>query len=129
MKKGTEIAMYSERTRRPSPRRANDEFLRRMVGGELNADLAVMNRSAGTQEPSPTARRGSACNGESSDCPTTVASPSLAMVYAPVQCWQSILDNATALKHGTLFAELVMPLEVGKPNGNGGQNPHARGDA
>lgn len=124
MKKGNEIAMYSDKFKHPASRRANDEFLRRMMGGELCAsnELAVMSTgTAGDGAPS--------CNQESAgECPREIAAPAIAMVYAPRQCWRSILDNRTALKSGTLFAELVLPLEATKQNRNGGQNPQARGE-
>ncbi len=36
----------------------------------------------------------------------------LAMVYAPCQYFRGVYDPATALKRGTLFEELDLPLEV-----------------
>ena len=38
--------------------------------------------------------------------------PSLAMVYAPKQCWRKVFKPEDALMHGSQFAELVLPLEV-----------------
>ncbi|MBQ9784867.1 MAG: spore coat associated protein CotJA [Clostridia bacterium] len=46
------------------------------------------------------------------DCPTTLSAPALAMVYAPRQCWRNLFDPALGLSHGTIFKELVLPLEV-----------------
>ena len=47
--------------------------------------------------------------------------PSLAMVYAPYQRWEQILDLEAALACGTLFRELNKPFEGGNgcPSGNG----------
>ena len=41
------------------------------------------------------------------------AYPSLAMVYAPVQCFRMTYDPAEALARGTLFRELDKPFEAG----------------
>ena len=40
----------------------------------------------------------------------TACGSSLAMVYAPYQKWQNILDADTALCKGTIFAGLVKPF-------------------
>jgi hypothetical protein len=37
------------------------------------------------------------------------------MVYCPRQCWRKLFDPEDGLKHGTIFAELVLPFE-GAPN-------------
>ena len=116
--------MYSENRNRPL-RRTNDEFLRRMVGGELTQkELPVMNLSRSDVKPGQTPGRPS-CNQNDeygSECPTSIGAPSLAMVYSPRQCWRNLLDHEAALSNGSLFAELVMPLEVGrKSNGTGGK--------
>jgi hypothetical protein len=52
--------------------------------------------------------------------------PSLAMVYAPKQCWQNLLDPAVGLAHGSIFADLILPFE-GCGNRIGENNPHKRG--
>lgn len=129
--------MYSENNRRSTSRRADDDFLRRMMGGELVKDgfpVPTFSESvkpqspAGTQERNvPTAppqmpnnnrircdgtpRQSSDINGTSA-CPTSLHAPALAMVYSPKQCWRNLLDPATGLSHGTIFSELVLPLEV-----------------
>lgn len=36
----------------------------------------------------------------------------LAMVYSPKQYFRQVMDPETALRHGTMFAELDLPLEV-----------------
>ena len=41
-----------------------------------------------------------------------LANHPLAMVYAPCQGFHSLYDPDTALKRGTLFTELDLPLEV-----------------
>ena len=111
--------MYLENGRRSAARRSNDEFLRRMVGGELTAnELPVINRPS----PMPPNMEGGSCNSgdtnEAGECPSLLDAPSLAMVYAPRQCWRSLLDPDSALANGSLFAELVMPFEgCGKTRG------------
>lgn len=154
--------MYSENQKRASASRANDAFLRRMVGGSLKrGELPVMNIennfengvelnqnfASQTSNPPISFRNGSdigrlglsqdngvsdiklrksegvsngkpKCDGSienpyGGECPTHVHAPSLAMVYAPRQCWKNLLDPASALDNGSLFAELILPLEVG----------------
>lgn len=39
------------------------------------------------------------------------ARKSLAMAYVPWQKWQNVMDSCNALKHGTIFEELVLPFE------------------
>ena len=43
----------------------------------------------------------------------------LAIVYAPLQAWQGLYDTDTALKKGTLFAELDKPFLGSKGGANG----------
>ena len=148
--------MYSENNRRASGMRANDEFLRRMLGGDLTGgEVPAMTREPMEQNYSlertgddghrdgmgergnarlsnePNGMLGGgypACDGSvgngvsgckpprphgDGECPTCVVTPSLAMVYAPRQCWRKLLDLQSALDHGTLFAELVLPFEGG----------------
>ena len=117
--------MYPEQDRRSSVRRANDEFLRRMLGGELTEGApfcAVMNQANGTESRSqqlPPERSRTACdgsprqNGSAGECPTHIHAPSLAMAYAPRQCWQNLLDPVSGLKEGSIFAELILPFEAG----------------
>ena len=141
--------MYSENNRRASGMRANDEFLRRMLGGDLTGgEKPVMNMESLDRSESfgrgNDASRGEgmrigdrvrlsdegssggcrpSCDGSVSndkpncndrgECPTHLHAPSLAMVYAPRQCWRNLLDPQSALENGTLFAELVLPFEAG----------------
>ncbi len=118
--------MYSEGNRRTAPGRANDEFLRRMLGGELVGTLPVMNTTPAPRPPLPDyGGNNTACDGTrrnsqngscpDNSCPTKISAPALAMVYSPRQCWQNLFDPMQGLKHGTIFAELVLPLEAGKP--------------
>ena len=105
--------MYSETHSRSARRRASDEFLRQMVGGKLaGKELPVLNL---TQPPSHSGG-GASCNGSDTngpgECSVQLSAPSLAMVYAPKQCWRNLLDPQSALENGSLFAELVLPLEV-----------------
>ncbi len=123
--------MYSENNKYTAVRRTNDEFLRRMIGGELSGCAMPRQDMESSQRPSfcnpcqnhhhePPCNSGdvaqNGCVPTQSCCPTHVHAPSLAMVYAPKQCWQSLLDPVTALSEGTLFAELILPLEVGGQN-------------
>lgn len=108
--------MYSDNQKHASVSRANDAFLRRMLGGELmGGDVTVMNTEIPTL-PEDGASFPS-CNGDSADstdrgeCPLYLKAPSLAMVYAPRQCWRSLLDPRSALAQGTMFAEMVLPFE------------------
>ena len=50
-------------------------------------------------------------------CPSHIHAPALAMVYSPKQCWQNLLDPVSGLSEGTIFAELILPLEVVGKNG------------
>ena len=112
--------MYSESNRRPSANRSNDEFLRRMLGGELTEGaIPVLNFSDGAMD-------GPSCDGSTpndssicgdGECPTCIHAPSLAMVYCPTQCWRNVLQPEAALACGSLFSELVMPLEGYSKNG------------
>ncbi len=125
--------MYSDHDKRPSAYRANDEFLRRMLGGELTGGtLPVMNTDLpGLSEESLPRQEGNGplCDGSmghggmaGGNCQKEPWAPSLAMVYAPRQCWRNLLDPQSALSEGSLFAELILPLEVGKrPRGTEGK--------
>ena len=124
--------MYSDNDKRPSAARVNDEFLRRMLGGELTAGACpVMNTDPeilpeqgipGHGGNGPLCD-GSMGNGEmAGGCPKEPWAPSLAMVYAPRQCWRNLLDPQSALAEGSQFAELILPLEVGRgPRGTEGK--------
>lgn len=63
------------------------------------------------------------------DCQMTPGMPSLAMVYAPRQCWQNLLDPATGLANGSIFADLILPFEGSGGCGCGGGDSryHGRG--
>ena len=111
--------MYSEHNSRPS-RRVNDEFLRRMVGGELTQKALPVMNTVPTELARGQNTGNSACNqndDEGNGCPTNIGAPSLAMVYAPRQCWRNLLDHEAALLNGSLFAELVMPFEGDRKSG------------
>ena len=117
--------MYSENNRRSATQRANDEFLRRMLGGELTGDgfpvaklspepplhserSASVNRIACDGTPRPNNNVAIA----DKSCPTSIPAPSIAMVYAPKQCWRKLLDPAQGLSKGSIFSELILPLEA-----------------
>ena len=116
--------MYSEHNSR-STRRVNDEFLRRMVGGELKGGARPAMNELHSEEARGQATVQHLCNrndGNDKGCSTTVSAPSLAMVYAPEQCWRNLLEYEAALKNGSLFAELIMPFEGGHQfRGTGGK--------
>ena len=106
--------MYSEKGRHASVPRANDEFLRRMIGGEVvRTELPVISMETPTLPGD--GQGGALCDGSipGGECPTHLHAPALAMVYAPMQCWRDLLDLQSALKNGTLFADLVLPFEAG----------------
>ena len=136
--------MYSEIDRRASTRRANDEFLRRMLGGELCGGAREAMNQGVEESPRPTlppvnnetacdgSERGNGVcgrsgnggcngggNGDGADrgCPKHVHAPALAMVYAPRQCWQNLLDPMSGLEQGSIFAELILPLEAVRGSG------------
>ncbi len=117
--------MYSESNRKTASRRANDEFLRRMLGGELTGDgypvMSVTEPVQTREAPVRGENNRVSCDGtvrpttpDATDkgCPTTLHAPALAMVYSPRQCWRNLFDPATGLSKGTIFAELELPLEV-----------------
>lgn len=113
--------MHSENSKNAVLRRANDEFLRQLLGGEpmraeggsQHCPVACANES-GTrpcrrreERPGPSCSQGDAHHA----CPKTIAAPALAMVYSPLQCFEGLLEPAQALRAGTQFAALVLPLE------------------
>lgn len=110
--------MYADNHRRSASQRVNDDFLRRMMGGEL------------TSNAEPTARAAERENAErpkisvqEDDCPSTLHAPSLAMVYSPRQCWRNVLSPEEGLQQGSIFSELVLPFEPdGKSNSGCGCN-------
>lgn len=122
--------MYSEKENRAGVQRANNEFLRRMLGGELTSgQLPVFNETKPTLPEYPTrppcnsdpdyseeSMEGTHCKNA---CDAPMYAPSLAMVYAPKQCWRGLLSPDEALKQGSQFAELVLPFE-GYQKGKGG---------
>ena len=107
--------MYSENTRNASVQRANNAFLRRMLGGELSAgDVPVFNSEAPVlpEYPlQPPCNEGEIAQGGVDGC---TEMPSLAMVYAPKQSWDGVFKPEEALAHGTQFAALVLPFEGGE---------------
>ena len=112
--------MNSENQRRTSVRRANDEFLRRMLEKEdVRGSRAVMNPAPMPTPTLPPERPNRpSCDGSYPDmggnagvCQMHEGMPSLAMVYAPKQCWQNLLDPMTGLGQGSIFAELILPFE------------------
>ena len=161
--------MYIESNRRAAESRADADFLRRMLGGELKGNGCGCDRSGErshehshehSHERSYERSGNRSCTGERSynripidsrradmgnccewrpqsrqeapvqpeggcgchmpcntSCPTEIAAPALAMVYCPRQCWRKLLDPEEGLKHGTIFAELVLPFEAAPHKG------------
>ena len=127
--------MYIESNRRAAESRADADILRRMLGGELNGNgcgrscertyerfSSQSQRGMGAScNWAPQARQelpehpenGCGCNSSpcNTSCPTEIPAPSLAMVYCPRQCWRSLFSPEDGLKHGSIFAELVLPFE------------------
>lgn len=131
--------MYSDTNRRAASNRTNDEFLRRMLGGEWSGDLPVMNTSPSPRPTLPNyGENRTACDGSPrrdpvpsaptcNDCPTHLHAPALAMVYAPKQCWRNLLEPSMGLKKGSIFSELILPFEGDeKTCEKGGQKPCGR---
>ena len=158
--------MYFENNRRAAQSRADADFLRRMLGGELNGNGCGCDRSADRsyeRSGEHSCNRERSCNRASvenrrggmmgeccewtpqqarqeapvrpeggcgcqkpcnTSCPTEIAAPALAMVYSPRQCWRKLLDPEEGLKHGTIFAELVLPFEAVPQKG--GKEGYAR---
>ena len=122
--------MYIESNRRAAESRADADFLRRMLGGELNTmpnNGMSNNTNAGRccewrpqarQEAPVRPKGGCGCQRPcDTSCPAEVAAPALAMVYCPRQCWRKLFEPEDALKHGSLFAELVLPFEAAPKKG------------
>ena len=133
--------MYMENNRRAVQNRADADFLRRMLGGELNGngcgnicgrDRAHVQshqdsrgdccewmphthgRQMQARQEAPVRPEGGCCCQRPCDntsCPTEIPAPALAMVYCPRQCWHKLLDPEIALAHGSLFEELILPFE------------------
>ena len=126
--------MYIESNRRAAESRADADFLRRMLGGELNgsANARARNdsnigrccewRPQARQEAPVRPENGCGCQRPSCDtsCPKEIPAPSLAMVYCPRQCWRNLFSPEDGLKHGTLFAELALPFEGRQLDGKEG---------
>ncbi len=120
--------MYFENNRRMSSQRTNDDFLRRMLGGELTqkkniacdqekkcgrATAPMPRREMQGMSPTPTVPNACPLNPQAActcNCPTQIPAPSVAMVYVPRQCWKGLMDPATGLSYGTIFTDLVLPL-------------------
>ncbi len=145
--------MYFENNRRAAQNRADTDFLRRMLGGELNGGgCCEGNQERSHERPcdrsydrdrscnrAPVDTRRGGMMGEycewapqqarqeapvrpdggcgcqrpcNTSCPTEIDAPALAMVYCPRQCWRKLFDPEEGLRHGTIFAELVLPFEA-----------------
>ena len=101
--------MYSENHRRASAYRADEEFLRRLSGGVIGMPPSPQPPTSEMLEPSCPNRCARA--EDVSPLPCDSLAPSLAMVYSPRQCWRGLLNPAAGLSAGTIFSELVLPLE------------------
>ena len=123
--------MNTESNRQNSFRRSNDEFLRRMRGGEFCEEQRTRQKSeipvlATLDIPGANNRQSPSCDGRMSQEPETGREdygncryPSLAMVYSPKQKWREVMSPEDGLRHGTIFRELVKPWEAGE-RGRGG---------
>ncbi len=114
--------MYSENNRRNTSRRADNEFLRRMLGGDMSGRTCPIMSTRSQERPQP--RRDEPmppCNQDGGrptpaphsctcSCPSEIPAPAIAMVYAPKQCWRNLLDPASGLAKGSIFSELILPL-------------------
>ena len=119
--------MY-ERTQ-PSSHRVGDDFLRRMLNGELTEKSNRMQMpTTGTRTSCGCEERETRERSAMPDCnacpdPPSPTMPSLAMVYSPVQAWQGILSPDEGLRHGSIFSELILPLEATPHKGDKEVNP------
>lgn len=114
--------MYADNQRRSASQRVNDEFLRRMMGGNLTPSPKAERSEQPTASACAICSQGCERNDRpnmTDSCPTTLHAPSLAMVYSPRQCWRNVLSPEEGLKKGSIFEELVLPLEA---DGRGGIN-------
>ena len=131
--------MYIENNRRAAENRADADFLRRMLGGELNGNGCDGNRSCNRpfvesrqemgaccewtpqarrqpqarQEEAPPMRPENGCGCQkpcNTSCPTEIHAPALAMVYSPYQKFDSLYDPRQGLCNGTIFGELNKPF-------------------
>ncbi len=114
--------MYMDKNRQPCRQRANNDFLRRMTGGELGAACPIcrMGQARGERPPMEEMPMPPSCVGNDRPypeqvCPHDPRMPSPAMVYSPVQCFRELYTPEEALMRGTLFKELDLPFA---PNGN-----------
>lgn len=113
--------MYFENEKHRSRQRSNDEFFRRMNADDLRlgltgSDIPTFSR---TDIPRKDVSPRTSCDGTStspaqiqSDGYASCKMPSLAMVYAPMQAWQELLSPLDGLHQGSIFKELIKPLEV-----------------
>ena len=97
-------------------RRADDEFLRRMMGGKSVPTSDGFHRG---QMPASMPHTEQVAMPADCNTPINPAMPSLAMVYAPKQAWRCSYTPTQALSRGTLFYELDKPFEV-TSRGSGG---------
>lgn len=135
--------MYFENNRRAAESRADADFLRRMLGGELSnsradASSADLRGSANgsfcewssrsqSQREATSSRPVSEYDSQkprNTACPTEIPAPALAMVYSPLQCWRKLFEPEEGLKHGTIFSELALPFEAA--SNKRGKEGHAR---
>ena len=90
--------MYFSQNKKPSERRANEEYRRRMVDARpLPADESLPACALPPTEPE-----------EPGSCQE---SRPLAMVYSPKQAFEALYEPTEALARGTLFAALDLPFE------------------
>lgn len=103
-----------ERTNQPSPRRGDDDMLRRMLFGTNGSrrQMSAPQDRPVMEQVSPQSA-GVGTNGNTDDAPFSacIDACSLAMVYAPVQEWQDLFPIERALCEGTLFRELAKPFK------------------
>ena len=106
--------MYMDDDMQTPRDRISDELLQRMLNG-----------SDGRRTESPAPRQAPHRETEDGACVPDrtwgLRSYPLASVYAPLQEFRELYDRPTALKHGTLFAELNLPF-LGKTVNKGGCN-------
>ena len=90
----------------------NESLLRIMSEGRGNSCPVCENALSGDH----TRPMGEGCNRSGWGIPGYP----LALVYAPIQEFEDILDVENALRHGTVFKALILPFEGDKRVGKGG---------
>lgn len=83
--------------------RISDDMLRRM----LNGSGARLSETPAPERTPPCSNEGNSCIAGNT---WGLKNHPLASVFAPLQEFRNVYDRDTAMKHGTIFAELNLPF-------------------